>query len=81
MYGGDINRAIRGESSSVSQGAHAVPPNPVNLEARKALEGANWEMASGAPERFSTDPARKNYYAKVRQLRYAQRMGAPQVID
>ena len=31
-----------------------------------------------APERFSTDPARKAYYAKERQLRYAQRMGAPQ---
>ena len=78
MYGGDINRAIRGESSSISPGAHAVPPNPVDLQARKALEGANWEMASGAPERFSTDPARKAYYAKERQLRYAQRMGAPQ---
>ena len=78
MYGGDINRAIRGESSSVSPGAHAVPPNPIDLQARKALEGANWEMASGAPERFSTDPARKAYYAKERQLRYAQRMGAPQ---
>jgi hypothetical protein len=80
LYGGDINRAIRGESAAQLLGRPV--PNPADLAARRALEGKNWEMASGKPARFSTDQARRDYMAKYRQMRYAKRMGAPaQLVD
>jgi hypothetical protein len=53
-------------------------PNPIDVATRKN-PALNLESQSMKPQRFSTDPAKRQFYADWRQARYADRMGGKPV--